>query len=287
MQDRRVVLITGCSSGFGYLTALKFAREGDCVYATVRNTQSDGAKELQKIASDEKLSLTVSYLDVTKQDSIDAATNEIIKQRGRIDILVNNAGFGYVGPVEDFAIDEIMDQHNTNVLGMLRMVQAVLPLMQAQKGGLIINISSINGLIPFPFYGVYSSSKFAVETLSEALSIELASCGIKVSLVEPGSFLTNFQKNELVPARLKAGESRHIRTFARFREFYNEKKVTDSWFVKFINPQRVADTIYQISKEEKPKLRHIVGFDAKFYYLLRRIVPYRTWEWIVRKVYNL
>ena len=132
-NDQRVVVITGCSSGFGYLTALKFAREHCLVYAGVRNLESAGALELKEIAVRENLALRLIKIDVTDDNSVMAAVARVQQEAGRVDTLVNNAGFGYLGPVETFSINEVKDQFETNVFGLLRMVKAVVPLMRATE----------------------------------------------------------------------------------------------------------------------------------------------------------
>ena len=161
---KRVVLITGCSTGIGYYSALTFARNGYCVFASVRDMHSNGKEVLEKIAKDEKLELSTLEIDITDEISIKKAVERIFNKEGRIDILVNNAGVMHLGPVELFTIDEIKQQFEINFFGTLRMIKEVVPIMRNQKSGKIINISSINGLVSAPLYGIYSSSKFALRS---------------------------------------------------------------------------------------------------------------------------
>jgi NAD(P)-dependent dehydrogenase (short-subunit alcohol dehydrogenase family) len=187
----RTVLITGCSSGFGRLTALTLARRGDQVFATLRDLNSPGAKLLRDAAETERLPLTVHRLDVTDPSSVQAAVDEV----GRIDVLVNNAGFAYRGPIDALTEEELRRQFDTNVIGVARMVRAVLPAMREQGAGTIVNLSSVVGTVTLPFDGAYSASKHALEAISKAMRFELAPYGIKVFVVAPGVFATSFGEN--------------------------------------------------------------------------------------------
>ncbi len=188
------VVITGSSSGFGYLTTLLLARKGYKVWATMRNAKTKNAskkEELLAIAKKEDLNISVIELDVTKDASVTTAIQTIVSKDNRIDYLVNNAGYMFVGITEAYSIAQAKDQFETNFFGILRMVKAVAPHMRKQKEGLIINVTSIVGRLIFPYFGIYSASKHAVEAYSQALRYELAPFGIEVSLVEPGPFGTN------------------------------------------------------------------------------------------------
>ena len=181
-----VVLITGCSSGFGLLAALQFARKGDQVYATMRNPAKAG--ELEKAKSEEKLAIEVLQLDVTDEASVTNAVRQVIDAAGRIDVLVNNAGIGAHGPIEETDDDEAKEIFETNFFGALRTIRAVLPQMREQKSGTIVNVSSLAGRVSPPFDGIYSASKFALESATEALHFEVHPFGIRMVLVEPGGF---------------------------------------------------------------------------------------------------
>ena len=287
-NSNKVALITGCSSGFGYLAALKFARRGYRTFASVRDTESAGSRKLLEMASGHQLPLEVLKIDVRDDQSVLAGVSAVLGKSGRIDVLVNNAGFGYLGPVEAFTIEEVKDQYETNLFGTLRMVKAVVPAMRQQRSGLIINLSSISGLIPFPLFGIYSSSKFAVESLSESLRFELSPFGIKVVLVEPGSFLTNFALNRKHPLAFGKVESPYLRLtdsfFRRYQKAHDQAKA--GLLSKIINPQKVADLFYAIAQKKNPKMRYLVGSDTHLYCFLRRVVPFSIWEWVLRKVYH-
>lgn len=287
-MENKNILITGCSSGMGYQTALKFAQSGYKTFASVRNIQSEGAKKLLQIATNEKLPLELIQIDVSSDESVKSGITNVLQTTDHIDILVNNAGFGYLGPIEDFEIDEIHDQYETNIFGVLRMVKAVAPIMRKNGSGLIVNISSIVGLVPFPLFSVYSSSKYAIETLSEGLRFELAHFGIKVVLVEPGSFLTSFANNRKHPKQFNAPDSPYktlVETFfGRYQKTHDKAKV--SFLSKVAEPQKVVDLIYKIAHTDKPKIRYIIGYDAQMFLFLRRVLPEIVWEWLLRFTYK-
>lgn len=193
------ILITGCSSGFGYNAAKHFAQKGHSVYATMRNCTSKNeqkANELIAFGKSNGLNLNVLEIDVTSDESINLAMKDI----PAIDVLINNAGAGYGGPIESFSSKEILDQLDLNIVGTMRMANAVLPKMRAQKSGLIIQLSSVVGRIAVPGFGVYNASKWGLEGISEALRYEVGPHGIDVVIVEPGPFATNFFEN-VVPAK--------------------------------------------------------------------------------------
>lgn len=289
MKKDDVVLITGCGSGFGFLSALTFSRNGVRTFASVRNLHSDGVKKLHKIVQDEKLPIEILELDVTNDLSIKKAIEFIKRKVNRIDILVNNAGFGYLGPIEEFSIDEIKEQYETNIFGTIRMIKAVIPIMRENKKGLIINFSSINGLVPFPLYGIYGSSKFAIEALSETLRFELSAFNINVCMIEPGSFLSKFAKNIRHPQGMAKKDSPYNKLTKRFFSKYHkahDKALEKKGLHTLLHPQKVADLIYRISLKDKPKLRYRIGLDAHIYFFTKRLVPHFVWEWLLHKAYK-
>jgi len=190
-MNEKVALITGSSSGIGLLTAIELARRGYRVVATMRDvarrTRLDEAAERAGVAGQ----LDVRRLDVTETDTIPALVEAVVRDYGRIDVLVNNAGFAMAGFVEDLRLAEIRQQFDTNFFGHVAMTKAVLPAMRRQRSGHIIMVSSISGRVGQPVLSSYSSSKFALEGWSEALRLETFWLGIRVVLVEPGSFGTD------------------------------------------------------------------------------------------------
>src|ERR671910_327762 len=190
----KVAVITGSSSGIGYETSLLLARNQIKTYATMRNM--DKSHGLIKIASEENLSLEVAQLDVNDDLSVNTAIDKIVRENGRIDILVNNAGYDLFGPLEESSLEEIKQQFETNVFGVIRATKAVIPTMRNQGSGTIVNISSVGGTVGlFPFTTAYHASKFAIEGFTESLRQELADFNISIVLIEPGNISSNFVNN--------------------------------------------------------------------------------------------
>jgi NAD(P)-dependent dehydrogenase (short-subunit alcohol dehydrogenase family) len=192
-NKKMVAVVTGSSSGIGFETSLMLARNGYFTYATMRNLdKSDAIIDLKQ---KQKLPLEVLKLDVTNDKSVKEAIEKIVNEQETIDVLVNNAGYALVGALEELSIEEIKEQFETNVFGVIRVVQEILPIMRKQRHGTIVNISSLSGRIGFPLTSAYVSSKFALEGLSESMAYEVEQFGIKVILIEPGVIKTNFDKN--------------------------------------------------------------------------------------------
>jgi NAD(P)-dependent dehydrogenase (short-subunit alcohol dehydrogenase family) len=190
----RDILITGCSSGFGFDAAKYFAKKGQRVYATMRDAggrNQSAADTLAAFAESEGVNLTVLEMDVTSDESVDAAVSGI----SNVDVLINNAGVGFGGPVESFTSEQILRQLDVNIVGTIRVARAVLPAMRARKSGLIIQVSSTAGRAAFPGLGVYHASKWGLEGISEAMRYELGPLGVDVVIVEPGPFSTSFFEN--------------------------------------------------------------------------------------------
>ena len=251
-----VVLITGSSTGFGKLAALEFARRGDTVFASMRNTAK--GERLMNEAKAAGLAVNVLALDVVNRESVDAAVANVVKQAGRIDVLVNNAGVGIHGPVEDCDDDEVHAVLETNVLGVIRAARAVAPHMRAQRSGTIINVSSLAGKVSAPFGGVYSASKHAVEALSDSLYFELHPFGVRVVVVEPGGFETEFGANRILARRFNEGSP-----YVEFEQRFNASSSKLPGADQRASAQKVADVIVEAAKSDAPKRRYLVGQDAQ------------------------
>src|ERR671939_14996 len=193
INKTKVAIVTGSSSGIGFETSLLLARNGFLTYATIRNL--DKYDRINELKQKERLPLEVLKLDVTDDKSVNEAIEKITNEQGRIDVLVNNAGYALVGPLEELSIQELKEQFETNVFGVIRVTQSVLPIMRKQRDGIIVNISSVAGMMGFPLTSAYVSSKFALEGLSESMAYEVEQFGIKVILIEPGVIKTNFPNN--------------------------------------------------------------------------------------------
>ena len=200
MEKQSIAVVTGSSTGIGFETSLLLARNGFYTYATMRDTfKSD---KIEKIANKENLPLEVLSMDVDNDDSVRNAIQKIIDKKKKIDILVNNAGYGLFGALEDISIEEIKKQFETNLFGAIRTIKEVLPTMREQQNGIIINVTSIAGIVGVPAECIYVSTKFALEGLSESISYELQPYGIKVILIEPGVINTNFVPNIKFPNQI-------------------------------------------------------------------------------------
>jgi len=191
-SQKKVALVTGTNSGIGLDIAIKFASEGYQVYATVRSTTKQA--DLIKAAEEKKCkaNIHVTELDVTNAAQVNSVVDHIQKTEGHIDVLVNNAGFGIMGPAEAATDEDLKTQYETNIFGAWRLIRAVLPSMRERKSGTIINISSVVGVFAFAYTSVYSSSKFALEGLTQALYQEVGPLGLRIVLVEPGYTKSNF-----------------------------------------------------------------------------------------------
>ena len=251
---RQVALITGCSSGIGYETALTLARNGFCTYAGVRNTKNSDTLE-KKIAK-EKLDLNILQLDVNDKSSIENAINQIKTEEKRIDVLINNAGYGLVGFFEELRLDEIRSQFETNFFGVLTVTKKVIPLMREQKSGTIINISSGAGQVGFPGISAYVSTKFAIEGFSESLMYELFPFGIRVIIIEPGVIKTNFFHNCIVSEKSSKKSSSYSNSLKKIQ------KNIELMQEHATSPVEVAKVILHALKTDEPKQRYVIGNDA-------------------------
>src|ERR687887_52662 len=218
--NRKVAVVTGSSTGIGYETSLTLARNGFLTYATMRNLNK--SQNLKSIATKENLPIHIKQLDVTDDASVKGAIQAISSETGRLDVLVNNAGYGLNGALEDLAMDEIKTQYETNVFGLIRTTQAVLPIMRRQKSGTIVNISSGVGRFGIPRGSAYVSTKFAVEGLSESMSYELDPFGIKVIIIEPGVIRTNFVDGMVIAKKSQDPNSPYLQIMQKMANGFEE-----------------------------------------------------------------
>jgi NAD(P)-dependent dehydrogenase (short-subunit alcohol dehydrogenase family) len=296
-KNQKVAVITGSSTGIGFETSLMLARNGYFTYATMRNTQK--SKEIERITQQENLPIKIVEMDVNNDNSVKTTIKKIIRERNRIDVLVNNAGYGLFGALEDLPMEEIKRQYETNVFGVIRVSQNVLPIMRSQRYGIIINISSISGLAGIPSQSVYVSTKFALEGLSESLSFEVETYGIKTILIEPGVINTRFVEDLVVPEMYNINKNGQAVQKAVNRDnnslsYYNNtiEKFLSFYYSAMINaphPRIVANEIIQaiekVSNEKKvgPFLRVPVGSDAKKYSKLKRELTDSEYHKLLKK----
>lgn len=246
----RTWFITGCSTGFGRLLAEEVLKSGDNVVATAR--QADQVRDLEQKYPARALALP---LDVTKQDQVDAAVAKALERFGRVDVLVNNAGYGVAGAIEEVSEAELAPMYETNVFGLLRVTRAFLPQLRKQKSGHILNLSSIGGLTAGPGWGLYQSTKFAVEGLSEALAQEVGPLGIRLTIVEPGPFRTDFLGRSGVEAAKKIDE--YNATAGNARRYMIEQDGKQPG-----DPLKAVHAMMQVVNAENPPLRLLLGASA-------------------------
>lgn len=267
---KKVALITGGTSGIGKAICEVLASKGYCVYGTGRSVDNDS----------EQGSYRLLQMDVNDYSSVKAAVHYLHQKEGRIDILVNNAGLGMAGALEDSVVSETIEIFNTNVAGIIRTVQLVLPKMREQKSGLIINVSSVGGLMGLPYRGIYSASKSAVETISESLSQEVMQFGIKVVIIEPGDFNTSINQNRKVSE--KAHSSVYKEDFDRIYSLINEEVSQGG------NPHEIGELVHHIATRKNPRLRYNVGnFTSKLALSAKRILPDRWFERLMMNHYKM
>jgi short-subunit dehydrogenase len=283
MEKQSIAVVTGSSSGIGLETSLLLARNGFYTYATMRDTfKSDN---IEKIANKENLPLEVLSMDVDNDTSVRNAIHKILDEKKKIDILVNNAGYGLFGALEDIAIEEIKKQFETNLFGAIRTIKEVLPSMREQKNGIIVNVTSIAGVVGIPAECIYVSTKFALEGLSESISYELQPYGIKVILIEPGVINTNFVSNIKFSNKTDDKSQQTLRKQEKSEINYSSnsiKKKNSSYYSNTIDtflshyypamknappPKEVATVILEaiknISNSSECFFRYTIGDDSK------------------------
>jgi short-subunit dehydrogenase len=277
MQSSKIVFITGATAGIGRITALHLAKLGHHVIASGRKTT-----ELTKLEDEGKKlagKLDVVTLDVTSSASIAAAVESVAKltrDRG-IDVLVNNAGFGVLGPTSEISDAEMRRQYETNVFGLMNVTRAFLPKMRERRAGRIINVSSVGGRITLPYFGVYNSTKYALESLSDALRYELRPFGIDVALIEPGVIRTNFEATATSGIdTLMAGP--YARALARHEEM---SKTADRFAS---NPIVVAKAIARAVQARRAAARYVAPRSTYAVLWLSAVLPTSVWDWAMRKL---
>ncbi len=267
----KVVLITGCSSGIGRDLAQRLSQAGYTVAATARCVEAmDGLDVSLKLP-----------LDVTSPELIQRAVNSTLEHFGRIDILVNNAGYCQVGAIEELSDTQIHQMYDVNVYGVIRMIRAVAPHMRSQKGGQIINISSIAGKLVTPANGIYSSSKFALEAISDALRLELQPFNIKVVLIEPGAIKTNFDQtvHKHGDVILSNSSSPYLSLYWKYAQS------SDGMRGKEPGPEVVYKVVQKAISSNNPKARYLAGvsFPGKVVILMRDYL----WDLVVKQMYKI
>jgi NAD(P)-dependent dehydrogenase (short-subunit alcohol dehydrogenase family) len=244
---KKTVLITGASSGFGRVAAKLFHTNGWNVIATMRSPEKE--TELSTLSD-----VFVSKLDVTDKLSIQSTVKASIEKFGKIDVLVNNAGYGALGAFEAATEEQVKQQFDVNFFGLIEVTKAVLPGMRQHRSGVIINVSSVGGRITFPFSSLYHATKFAVEGLTESMQYELNPLGIRLKIVEPGGYKTEFAGRSMTLFNLD-GLDEYQPAFSKFTDMIDHWPMSE-------NIGEVADAIYEAATDGTEKLRYPVGHDA-------------------------
>lgn len=250
---KKTIFITGASTGLGKATAILFAKNGWNVMATMRNPEKE--KELNKI-----IGITLLPLDVTNIEQINEAAKKAI-ELGNIDVVFNNAGYGLAGPLEGTTDEQLVQEINTNLLGVIRVTKAFIPHFRENKHGLFISTTSIGGLVTFPLNSVYHATKWALEGWSESLAFELSQFGIGVKTVSPGGIKTDFAGRSLQFARHDAYKEIIEKVMS---EFLKPERAA-----KHSSPEQIAEVVYTAATDGKNQLRYLAGEDAKALYAQR------------------
>ena len=268
-SSKKVVLITGASSGIGKSVATYLSKRNFTVYGTSRKALSSSSEGYHFV-----------QLDVTKEETIKAAIEQVVKKEGKIDIVINNAGVGITGPIEETPESEIKKAFDTNYFGPLNMIKHILPIMRAQKDGLIINITSIAGYMGLPYRGIYSATKGALEITAEAYRMEIKQFGIKMTNVAPGDFATNIASGRY-HAPVSKG-SPYEKVYGDTLAIMNEHVDAGQ------DPELMAREILKIIETSDPNVHYKVGERLqKFSVLLKSLLPDKLYEKMLMKHYKL
>ena len=270
-SGRSSALVTGCSTGIGRATALALHAHGLSVFATARRPET-----LADLASQ---GIRTLALDVTDEQSMVAAVGEVEESCGRVSVLVNNAGYALQGPIEEVPLDAVRAQFETNVFGLVRLTQLVLPAMRAAHEGRVINVGSMGGRFTFPGGGFYHASKHAVEAISDALRLEVAPFGIHVSLVQPGPVTSAF-----VDAAVGSMEDVPDSPYAAFRAEIADRmhQAYDGSRTNLeVTPEKVAEVIVSAATSSRPRSRYAVGATARTLITSRRLLP-DAWDQVMK-----
>lgn len=268
-MSKKVIIITGASSGIGKVTAIKLLNEGHIIYGA--------ARRVQQMDDLKKLGAKIVKMDIAKEEDIQKCVNQVIEEQGRIDVLFNNAGFGLHGAVEDISIEDAKYQFEVNLFGLARITQLVLPHMRQQKSGKIINTSSVAGRIYSPLGAWYHASKHALEGWSDSLRLEVKKFGIDVVIIEPGLIQTSF--GDIVSGPLKKNSGK-----GAYKEMAEiQVKAIENYYKQSAgsSPTVIADVVSKAINARKPKLRYLKGRMAKPLVRLRKWLGDNTFDKII------
>ncbi|WP_374947535.1 oxidoreductase [Agreia sp.] len=270
-MEKKVALVTGASSGIGGATARELMQRGFVVYG--------GARRVERMADIQAQGVHTISLDVTDERSVTEAVSRIERETGRLDALVNNAGYGSYGAVEDVTLAEGRKQFDVNVFGVMRLTQAVLPIMRRQGSGKIVNVTSVGGKIYTPFGAWYHGTKFALEGMSDALRLELAPFGIDVIVVEPGAIKTEWSSIAAGHLRETSGHGPYAEQATRVAQALTSGPLHD----RASDPSVIAMTIATAVTIHRPKTRYAAGFSARPVLALRRLLSDRAFDKLITR----
>jgi NADP-dependent 3-hydroxy acid dehydrogenase YdfG len=266
----KTIVVTGGTSGIGLAICSYLASKKHTVFGTGRDIDKPDLPD----------NINWVKMDVTNVESIKNAINHIIEKTGKIDVLINNAGIGMAGAIEECNMNDVLTMFDTNVYGILRTSKEVLPYMRKQAKGLIINISSIGGLMGLPYRGIYSSTKSSVETISEALSMEVMQFGIKVTIIEPGDFNTTINQNRKI---VQPNE-----TSPYFQDFNRIHSIIQEEVSQGEDPLLIGKLVERIIQSNKPRLRYKIGNKtSRLALFLKAILPDRLFEKLMMQHYKI
>jgi NAD(P)-dependent dehydrogenase (short-subunit alcohol dehydrogenase family) len=269
----KTVLVTGASTGIGQCCADHLATRGYRVFGTSRRAGS--------LPTQPARGVELIQMDVDDDQSVARGVRTVVEKAGRLDAVINNAGWGLMGAVEDTSIEEARAQLETNFFGVLRVCREVLPVMRRQGGGHVINISSLGGIVGLPFSGMYSASKFALEGLSESLRLETWRFGIRVVLIEPGDFRTNFTEMRRM-TKATTGESAYREAVARALAAQEKEERNGP------GPESIARLVESILRTSRPRVRYTVGMlSQRIVVPCKRFLPQRVFEWLFARAMGI
>lgn len=268
----KVVLITGATSGMGKLTAEYLAENGYLVYAGTREQNSEASQG----------NIRPIYLDVTKVETIQSAVRKIMEEEGKIDVLVNNAGYGLLATIEEGTDEEIFNQFDVNVFGLIKTIREVLPHMRDARSGVIINISSFLGKMGLPLLAHYNASKYAVEGIVDSLRFEVAPFGIRVHSIQSGLFGTNFVKQGLVANTQTTSEDSPYKELVAHFVPIVAQAINDG-----PSPQPIADAVKMIIEDENAEIAVPVGAEAESFVPMRKAMGDREFEEKVKETFGI
>jgi len=270
----KAVLITGCSTGIGRATAERLAGKGHTVYAT--------ARRLESIADLEKKGCRLLALDVTQEDSMRAAVARVEEDEGAVGALVNNAGYSQSGAIEDVPMEQVRRQFETNVFGLIRMCQLVLPGMRRQHYGRIVNVSSMGGRLVFPGGGIYHATKHAVEAVSDALRFEVKGFGIGVSIIEPGLIRTQFGETAVGSIHEATSDDGPYAKFNQAVAASTANAYGGAMSRLAAPPDSVARAVERAITSRRPRPRYVITLGARVMLATHGLLPARGWDAMMR-----